>query len=263
MTMEEEKVILQKLDETALVKLNRPPNLNALNTSLTQRLLEIILTLEKDPEIKSVVITGEGKGFCAGGDVKEFYQQEERWGYIMDLAGILHQCISSIRRMPKPVIAAVNGVASGAGMSLVLACDLAVADEKASFNMAYIRIAASPDGGSSLILSRTLGLKRASELIFSGHMVGAQEALELGLINRVAPHGKALDVALEMARELNQGPPLAMAACKALINQALFPDLECHLEAERRSISHLGTTQDFQEGLTAFFEKRKPNFKGA
>jgi len=260
--MEEEEVILRKLEGTALVKLNRPQNLNAFSLSLTNELLKILLALERDPKVKSVVITGEGKGFCAGGDVKEFYQQEGRWEYIMGLAGILHQCISSIRRMPKPVIAAVNGVASGAGMSLVLACDLAVADERSSFNMAYIKIAASPDGGGSLVLGRSLGLKKASELIFSGRMLKAQEALDLGLINRIAPHGHALDVALEMSSELNQGPPLAMAACKALLNQTLFPDLECHLEAERRSISHLGTTQDFQEGLEAFFEKRKPNFKG-
>ncbi len=260
--MGEKEVILQKLDKTALIKLNRPQNLNAFSTSLTKNLLQTILRLENDPEVKSVVITGEGKGFCAGGDVKEFYQQEERWDYIMDLAGLLHLCITSIRRMPKPVIAAVNGVASGAGMSLVLACDLAVADEKASFNMAYIKIAASPDGGGSLILSRTLGLKKASELIFSGRMLDAREALELGLINRISPPGQALNVALEMARELNQGPPLALAASKALINQALFGDLECHLEAERRNISHLGTTRDFQEGLEAFFQKRKPKFKG-
>ncbi len=159
-TMGKDEVILKRVQETALVILNRPPSLNAFSTSLTSRLAEVLQELERDQEVKTVVITGEGKGFCAGGDVKEFYQQKERWGYIMDLAGVLHQCIVSIRRMEKPVIAAVNGVASGAGMSLVLACDLAVADEEASFNMAYIRIAASPDGGGSLVLSRSLGLKR-------------------------------------------------------------------------------------------------------
>ncbi len=257
------EVVLRKGEGTAIITLNRPPSLNALNTSLTRELLKILESLERREEVKSVIITGEGKGFCAGGDVKEFYQEQDRWSYIMELAGILHQCVISIRRMPKPVIAAVNGVASGAGMSLVLTCDLAVADEKALFNMAYIKIGASPDGGGSLILSRTLGLKRASELIYSGRMVSAQEALALGLINRIAPQGKALEVALEMARELNQGPPLAMAACKELINKVLFPDLECHLEAERRSISLLGTSQDFHEGLEAFLEKRSPKFKGA
>jgi len=257
-----EEVILEEREETALITLNRPKALNAFSTSLTTKLFNIIESLERKREIKTVVITGEGKGFCAGGDVKEFYQQQDRWSHIMKLAGILHQCIISIRKMPKPVIAAVNGVASGAGMSLVLACDLAVADENASFNMAYIKIAASPDGGGSLTLSRTVGLKKASELIFSGRTVGAKEALELGIINRIAPSGRTLEVALEVAKELNQAPPLAMAACKELINRSLFPDLECHLEVEKRSISRLGTTQDFQEGLEAFFEKRSPKFKG-
>ncbi len=254
---------MEEQEGTALVTLNRPQSLNALNTSLAKKLYAILVHLERKQEIKTIVITGEGKGFCAGGDVKEFYQKHERWSYIMELAGTLHQCVTSIRRAPKPVIAAVNGVASGAGMSLVLACDLAVADENASFNMAYIKIAASPDGGGSLILSRILGLKKASELIFSGRMVKAREALELGLINQVAPPGKTLEKAMELARQLNQGPPIALAASKELINKALFPDLENHLEAERRSIARLGTTKDFQEGLEAFFQKRSPNFKGA
>jgi len=256
-------VLLMKEGTTALVVLNRPSALNALNTSLGRQLTDTLEGLETAKEIKAVVITGEGKPFSAGGDVKEFYQQEDRRRYILEITSLLHRCIISIRRMPKPVIAAVNGVASGAGMSLVLACDLAVADENARLNMAYIKIGASPDGGGSLTLTRTLGLKKASELIFSGRMVNAQEALDLGLINEIAPSGKALERALELAQGLSQGPPLAMAASKVLINKAFFHDLEAHLEAERRSIAHLGTTGDFQEGLDAFFQKRPPKFKGS
>jgi len=256
-------VLLMKEGTTALVVLNRPLALNALNTSLGKQLTDALEDLEMAKEIKAVVITGEGKPFSAGGDVKEFHQQEDRRRYILEITSLLHRCIISIRKMPKPVIAAVNGVASGAGMSLVLACDLAIADEKARLNMAYIKIAASPDGGGSLTLARTLGLKKASELIFSGRMVNPQEALDLGLINEIAPSGKALERALELAQGLSEGPPLAIAASKVLINKAFFHDLEAHLETERRSIAHLGTTGDFQEGLDAFFQKRPPKFKGS
>ncbi len=257
-----QEVLFEKQGETALVTLNRPQNLNALNTSLATQLADILEGLEPEKEIRTLVITGAGRAFSAGGDVKEFRQQQDRRSYILELTSLLNRCISSIRRMPKTVIAAVNGVASGAGMSMVLACDLAIADEEATLNMAYIKIAASPDGGGSLTLTRTLGLKKASELIFSGRMVNTQEALDLGLVNEITSSGRAVERALELAQGLNQAPPLAIAASKELINRALFYDLQTHLEAERRSIAYLGTTTDFQEGLEAFFQKRLPKFKG-
>ncbi len=256
------EVVVEKVDQVAVITFNMPDRLNAFSTGLTKAFLETLHRIEKAKEIRAVVITGQGKGFCAGGDLKEFSQQEEKAGYIRDLAGTLHECIISLRRMHQPVIAAVNGVASGAGMSLVLACDLAAADENASFNMAYIKLGGSPDGGGSLVLARTLGLKRATELIFSGRMLSAREALEIGIINQVVSPGESLSHALGMAKELAKGPSLALAASKQLINAALFPELECHLERERRTFVELGGTRDFQEGLEAFLEKRRPLFKG-
>ncbi len=260
--MEDAKIIFEKREHVAIITLNMPERLNSLSSDLTMTLLETLHRVENAEDVRVLVITGSGKGFCAGGDLKEFSGQQDKGGYIGRLAGILHQCIVCIRRMPKPVIAAVNGVASGAGMSLVLACDLAVAAENASFNMAYIRLGGSPDGGGSMFLARTLGLKRAAELIFSGRMLGAEEALENGIVNSVVAAEETLSYALEVAKDLANGPSLALAESKELINAALFPDLECHLEKERRAFVRLGGTRDFHEGIQAFLEKRRPLFKG-
>jgi 2-(1,2-epoxy-1,2-dihydrophenyl)acetyl-CoA isomerase len=260
--MESKRVVLEEREGVALIKLNMPDRLNSLSLGLTESLLKTLQRVGSSRDFSAVVLTGCGKGFCAGGDLKEFSGQGDKGEYLRDLIWILHDCVVSIRRMPKPVVAAVNGVASGAGMSLVLACDLAVADENALLNMAYIRLGGSPDGGGSLFLARTLGLKRASDLIFTGRMVNAREALNMGLVNRIAPAGEALETALGMAEELSKGPSLAFAASKELINAALFPDLECHLERERRAFVGLGDTRDFEEGIRAFLDKRRPAFKG-
>ncbi len=262
MAVANENVIFENREGIALITLNMPERLNALSIGLTGDLLKILNKIEDSGDIRAVVITGSGNGFCAGGDLREFAKEDNKIEYLRDLIDILNLCVVSIRRMAQPVIAAVSGAASGAGMSLVLTCDLAVADETSLFNMAYVKIGVSPDGGGSLVLAKTLGLKKATDLIFSGRMLSAKEALNMGIVNQVVPAGEALNRALAMAEDLAKGPSLAFAASKRLINSALFSELETHLEKEKRTFLELGKTKDFSEGLEAFLEKRRPLFKG-
>ena len=262
--MEFQNLLLEKKECIATIILNRPGSLNALNIPLAEELLDALESCGHDNCTRVVILKGAGKAFCAGGDIKGMKDSlsEDPSLFLKKLTRLAHGVILAIRNLQKPVIAEVQGMASGAGFSLTLASDFVVTSKDAQFNMAYTNIGLSPDLGSSFILPRLIGLQRANELFFTGRMIDAEEGLRLGFINRVVPGDKLDEATMELATQLAQRPPLALETTKALVNQSLFRGLEAQLEAERTKISESGATEDFKEGLNAFFEKRRPSFRG-
>lgn len=250
-------------DHVATLTLNRPDAYNAINAPLARELLEATTRLDDDPEVRCVVITGAGKSFCAGGDVKGFHDYLPEIGaHLKQLTHLLHGAVSRIARMPKPVIAAVNGVVAGGGMGLMLACDLAYAVETATLTMAYTRIGANPDGSSTFWLPRLVGIRRALELIYTNRVLSAQEALAWGILNGVMAPERFPDEVSAVARQLAQGPTQAFARAKKLCYTSVNETLETQMENEARAIANSGKTGDFREGIQAFMQKRAAVFQG-
>ena len=247
----------------ATLTLNRPDAYNAVNVLLARELLDAITRVDEDPAVRCVVITGAGKAFCAGGDVKGFHDHLPEIGtHLKRLAHLLHGAVSRLARMPKPVIAAANGAVAGGGMGLLLACDLAYAVETATLTMAYTRIGANPDGSSTFWLPRLVGVRRALELIYTNRVLSAQEALAWGLLNGVMAPERFSDEVYAVARQLAQGPTLAYARAKKLCYSGVNETLETQMEHEARDIADGGKTEDFREGIAAFTQKRAPTFQG-
>lgn len=247
-----------------LLTLNQPDMFNPLDFDSGPELVRALELAQREPGVRAVVITGAGRAYAAGGNVRLMADLVNNDGdieqFFSNLAYILARTMVTLRRLRLPVIAAVNGPVAGGGLAWALGCDLIVASEKARFDPAYIRIAVSPDGGAATMVSRLIGHKRASEFFLLGKVISAAEALEWGMINRMAPPEEVLDTALGLANELANGPAEALAATKELLNQAVFGDLEGLMEQERQSIMRLTQQPDFAEGIRAFFEKRKPEF---
>ncbi len=258
-----ESLLLDIRDHVATITLNRPDAYNAVNVQLARELLEATTQVDEDPQVRCLVITGVGKAFCAGGDVKGFHDNLSQIGtHLKQLTGLLHASVSRIARMPKPVIAAINGVVAGGGMGLMLACDLSYAVESATFTLAYTRIGANPDGSSTFWLPRLLGPRRALELIYTNRVLTAQEAYAWGLLNGVVAPDKFPDEVYGMGRQLAQGPTLAYGRAKQLCYTSVNETLETHMENEAREIADSGKTDDFREGILAFIQKRPPAFQG-
>jgi 2-(1,2-epoxy-1,2-dihydrophenyl)acetyl-CoA isomerase len=259
-----ETITCSKANQVATIALNRPQAMNALDFKMGDELLDCLLNLGDDPEVRAVILTGSGRAFSAGGDVRLFQQSLDKAPHLLlkRLTVPLHALIAEIRHMNKPVIAAINGFASGAGFSLALACDLIVAAESARFNSAYINIGLTPDGALTCFLPRLIGLQRASYLIFSGELVDARAAYEMGFVNRVVKDDELMKAVNELAARLAAAPTLAIARSKQLINQSILGMLETQMEQERQTIASSALTGDFKEGVTAFFAKRKAEFKG-
>ena len=252
----------------ATITLNRPEARNALNPKMFQELGSAIQGC-RDPDMRAVIITGSGGSFCAGADVKDFVNQLENSGpeglheHLKHLADTFHrEIIIPIRRLDKPVIASIDGVAAGGGLSLALACDLRVASDSARFLMAYANIGATADGGSTYLLPRLIGTARAMELYLSDQPIGAQQALDLGLLNQVFPNAELERSTLEFAARLAKGPTVAYGRVKALFDSSWDATLAGQLDAETEYISNITMTADFQEGIKAFAEKRSPRFQG-
>jgi len=257
-------VKIERAANVATLTLHRPDAYNALDLALGRELFQAAIELDEDADVRCVVITGSGKAFCAGGDVKSFVDNLGRIGaHIKELTTYLHGAISRLCRSDKPVIMAVNGVAAGGGFSLALSGDLVVAAESAKFTMAYSRIAASPDGSSSYFLPRLVGLRRAMELYFTNRPLTAREALEWGMITRVVPDAELRPAVDGLARELAQGPSKAYGAAKRLFHQSTWESLETQMELEAQAIATSGRTEDFRAGVTAFADKKPaPTFRG-
>ena len=258
-----ECIVYQVKDAVATITLNRPDAYNALNLALARDVFHATIEADEDRAVRAILITGAGKAFCAGGDVKDFVENLDRIGVLVkELTTYLHGAVSRFCRSDKPIIMAVNGVAAGGGLSFALSGDLVVAAESARFTMAYSKIAATPDGSSSYFLPRLVGIRRAMELYFTNRVLSASEALEWGLVTRVVPDAELATTVAAMARELAQGPTKAFGGAKRLFHQSTWESLETQMELEAQAIASSGHTEDFRAGVTAFARKQTPTFRG-
>ena len=255
-------LLVEIVEGVAEVTLNRPEAANAMDPVMSKELSDLAIECDSNPEIRAVLITGAGRMFCAGGDLKGFAEEENITAALLSMAGDLHLGLSRFARMSAPVIGAINGTAAGAGFSLALATDMAIAADNAVFTMAYTRAGLSPDGSSTYFAPRRLGDRRARELMLTNRVLNAQEALDWGVVNRIVPADDLLGEARKLAQELAGGPTQAFGAVKTLLNHSFDNALEAQMELESRSIAGLAAGADGQEGINAFVAKRKPDFKG-
>ena len=250
-------------DGVGVVTLNRPDAANAMSPLCAKEINDVSRVIEGDAQVRAVVITGAGKMFCAGGDLSAFAAAGEgARALILEMTGDLHLGLSRLARMAAPVIGAVNGTAAGAGFSLAMACDLAIAAESAVFTMAYTRAGLSPDGSSTFYMPRKIGDRRTRELMLTNRVLSAAEALDWGIVNQVVADAEVLPAALKLAKDLARGPTAAYGQVKALLNASFDNGLETQMELEARAIAALVGSDDGQEGIHAFLAKRKPEFTG-
>ena len=258
-----EFIELEQDGALAILRFNRPEQYNALNREMASELLDAVVELHNDDSVRAVMVTGKGNAFHAGGDIKWFDQNHAHLPILLERTiADLHGFISRLIRMPKPVVAAVNGSAAGAGFSLAMGCDLVVAQENAVFTVGYTKIGATPDGGSTFYLPRLIGMRRAMELVMTNRVLSAREAEQWGLVTRVFPEASFEQDARNFALEMAAGPTLALGHCKDLLYHSPNHELETQLELEARGIINSTRTKDFREGTKAFVEKRTPDFRG-
>lgn len=264
--MPAESVLMSVREGVATVTLSRPEVLNALDLPAGEALVRAIRACRDDDAVRAVILTGAGRGFCAGGDVKAMWEGirdgKNPEDFFRDLTVPLHRIILDLRSMEAPVVAAINGATGGAGLSLAAACDLRLAAEGATFKQAYTSIGLTPDGGWTAMIPQLLGPAKATELLLLDPVLDARQALALGLVHEVVPGAGVVERARAVATRLAHGPTTAFGGAKALVNAAVFPHLEAQLERERQRIIRQGATADFREGLAAFMEKRAPRFGG-
>ena len=255
-------VLFEKKGPVAEMILNRPDDMNAMNIDLIEGLMAAIEKC-RDPEVKAVVLKGNGKCFCAGGDIKFFKQMIDDnkldSGFVPDR---LHEMVENLRSLEKPVLASVHGPAAGAGAPLALACDLVMASDDSVFNFAYARIGLTPDGGSTFFLPRHVGAKKTAEIFMLGTTLKANEAKDFGLINWVVPANELKTKTDEMALKLALGPTKAFGRLKKLLDATHSHGLHEHLAMETKMVSAAARDEDFKEGVISFLEKRSPKFLG-
>ena len=264
--MSSDTIQLDMRGQVCVLTMNRPDRLNALTVETANDFKAAVgVALERGA--RAIVLTGSGRAFCAGGDLRAMQEIATKEGrleaFFDEPLRILNEAILLIRQTPVPFIAAVNGVASGGGCNLALACDLVVAAESAKFNQAFIKIGLVPDCGGTFILPRLVGQKRAAELMFTGDMVTAQQAAQMGMINSTVPDAELLDHVMSLAERLAQSPTAAIAQIKRLLDASAVNDYGSQLDREREAQIEAGKTKDFVEGVSAFLEKRPARFVGS
>jgi len=266
-----ETIILKKENHIATITLNRPEVLNALNNQLVKELATATKEVEQDDEVRVMVLTGAGRGFCAGADVTTMpggggqpilpweapLEEVQRGIHLI----ALNLCVG-LRKLSKPTIAMVNGVAAGAGFGLALSCDIRIGSEKARFVLASNRIGLNPPAGLTWLLPRILGYSKAAEIAFTGRPVEAEEAARIGILNKVVPAAELERETRALGQQIAQGPPMAIRLTKQLLYHELHRDLEPHLDIFAAYQTMLHYTQDHREGVTAWREKREPRFQG-
>ena len=260
-----EQITYERDGGVGWITLTRPDRLNALTSVMSDELCDVLEEIRGDEDVRAVVLTGAGRGFCAGQDLTEFrdaYASGDRPDIEQHLAETYHRLIPLIVETPKPVIAGVNGVAAGAGLSLAIACDVRIASEDARLTQAFVKIGLIPDSGGTYLLPRVVGYAKALELSIGGDMLDADEAHRINLVNRVVPADSFADELREYAERLAAMPTLAIAETKRLLREALTLDLQDALHREGEAQARMAETEDHLEGVMAFAEKRDPTFRG-
>jgi 2-(1,2-epoxy-1,2-dihydrophenyl)acetyl-CoA isomerase len=263
--MMSEKLILISKANVAILKLNDPDNYNPLNKEMAKSLLNKLESIRDNNEIRAIIITGTGNAFSAGGDIKKFkksIENNEPGQFMDDLTKDLYKIAELLRKYPKPVIAAVNGWAVGAGMNLALSCDLIIASKNAKFRQSFCKLALIPGFAGTILLSRQLTWQQATQMAFFGDTYTVDEMKDLGFINEITSDEDLEDVALEWAERLANGPTLTYARTKTLFYEALQKALSEHLEFERQMQIKSAETKDFKNGVYAIIEKKEPEFSG-
>jgi 2-(1,2-epoxy-1,2-dihydrophenyl)acetyl-CoA isomerase len=257
-------VQVERRGAVATIRLDRPEAMNAADAQLGDDLLQALTAAASDDAVRAVVLTGNGRAFCSGADLRSGFDLNEqgRPDVQKALRERFHPIILAIRQMPKPVIAAVNGAAAGIGCSFALACDLVVAGKSSYFLLAFVNVGLVPDGGSSVLIPERVGFARAAEMAMLGERIPAPKALEWGLINRVVSDETLVDDAGALADRLAKGPTRSYAGTKQQLNAWSFSRMEAQLELEASLQQEMVGSQDFIEGVTAFVEKREPRFEG-
>jgi 2-(1,2-epoxy-1,2-dihydrophenyl)acetyl-CoA isomerase len=256
-----ESVLFKRDNEIATIYLNEPDYLNALSPAIKDELIKSLKIVKQDHTVRVIILAGKGKSFCAGGDIKAMggtenaLQIKEKMDYTTSI-------IEMIQKINKPIIAAVQGYAAGAGFSLALASDMIIAEEDTKFRLAFKNVGLIPDLGLHYFLPKAVGMWKAKELIWTGATVTAQEGEKYGFVNKVVPNGMSYEVAMQVANDLSQGPSQSYAQTKSIINNSLSFDSDTVMEMENYAQSILRTTEDHFEGIQAFREKRSPTFVG-
>jgi 2-(1,2-epoxy-1,2-dihydrophenyl)acetyl-CoA isomerase len=263
--MPEEVILTNVADKVATLTFNRPDKLNALSRDLIFQSIELLKEWSRDPKIGAIVVTGTGRAFCAGGDVSMMAREGDAPQTLEEQVDGLRQAQELswlLYNIPKVTIAAVNGFAMGAGLGVCLACDLRIASDQAKLGTAYAKVGFGGDFGTTWLLARYVGAPKAKELFFLGEIVDAQEAYRLGLVNRVVAHESLNEQVMEIASRIANGPLTSYRYMKANVNLAMHTDFRTLLDREAETHLRCGMTEDHQEGVRAFMEKRQPNFKG-
>ena len=263
MTTEYSSIRWERKGPLGILTLDRPEDLNAIGPELYNELIYFTETLAREPDLKAVIVTGSGKGFSAGGDLQEFLSNSiahQKQGGAIELFS--NKLARKFLEVEIPLIAAVNGAAVGGGFTLSLTCDLRIASEEARFGAVFARVGLSPEYGSSFLLSRIVGLTKASELILTARVFDAQEALDIGLVNQVVPADQLMDSALALAGQIAALPPLSVRMAKRALRHGLESTLSQALDYEELAESHCFSSLDHQEAVRAFLEKRSPEYQG-
>lgn len=253
---------LEVAQGVARVTLNRPEVLNSIHTAMSGELRDALGRADKDSEIRALLLTGAGRGFCAGQDLDEVRPGATALDFAHHVHTVYNPLVRAIRALDKPVVCAVNGVAAGAGANLAFACDIVIAAEEATFVQSFAKIGLVPDTGGSFLLPRLIGMARAAALVMLADKLPAKQAAEIGLIYRTCPAASLDEEASKLAQHLATQPTQGLALTKRLLNAALTNDLDAQLDLEAKYQGTAGRTADYREGVAAFLEKRKPTFVG-
>lgn len=261
--MDEHHVVYEVSDNIATITLNRPKARNAFSPEMIRQWPEYLRKAREDDSVRVIVLTGKGDTFCSGGDIKDMADGKlKSWDMKNFLWQGVHRIVLAMEDLDKPVIAAINGAAMGAGLDMALMCDLRICSNQAKLAESYIMMGLVPGDGGAYFLPRIVGMPRAMELLLTGDAVTAEDALEMGLVNRVVKHDSLMEETLRFANRIASKPPLAVRMMKRAVHQSLTSSLRSHLDYISSQISLLSQTRDHQEAARAFLEKRKPVFVG-